>query len=92
MEILIEILGEIVLEGIVELITNKKISKWIRYPVSVIFFAFYLIVIMLIGMLAIKLWSDSLIGAIIMLAIDVLLITGLTFIVKKVVSTKYSKI
>lgn len=88
MELLIEILGEVVLEGIVELITNKKISKWIRYPLSIIFFMFYLSIIILIGMLVVKLWLETLIGAIIMLGIDLLLVIGLGFIIKKIISSQ----
>lgn len=34
MELLFEILGEIFFEGIFEIIKNKNISKWIRYPVN----------------------------------------------------------
>lgn len=86
MEILIEVLCEVVLDGIVELITNKKISKWIRYPLAIIFFSFYLIIIALIGVLSINLWSETLIAAGIFMVIDLLLIIGLMLIGKKVIS------
>lgn len=86
MEILIEVLCEVVLDGIVELITNKKVSKWIRCPLTIIFLSFYLVIIALIGALSINLWPKTLIAAIIFMVIDLLLIIGLILIVKKVVS------
>lgn len=36
MDILIEFLLELVFEGVFELSRNKKINKWIRYPMIVI--------------------------------------------------------
>ena len=86
MEILIEVLCEVVLDGIVELITNKKVSKWIRCPLTIIFLSFYLVIIALIGAFSINLWPKTLIAAIIFMVIDLLLIIGLILIVKKVVS------
>lgn len=86
MEVIIEILCEVVLDGIVEVITNKKINKWIRYPLTAVFLSFYLCVIVLVGVLSIKLWHESILASIILIAINLLLIIGLVLIIKKVIS------
>lgn len=41
MELLFEFLGEIFFEGIIEIIKNKKISKWIRYPLFLLISVFF---------------------------------------------------
>lgn len=86
MEVIIEILCEVVLDGIVEVITNQKINKWIRYPLTAVFLSFYLCVIVLIGVLSIKLWHESILASIVLIAINLLLIIGLVLIIKKVIS------
>lgn len=47
MEVFIEVLGEIFFEGIFELIKNKKVSKFIRYPLLVLVCLFYMSILTL---------------------------------------------
>ena len=86
MDELIELVLDLLLEGGIEISSNKKVSKWIRCPLTIIFLSFYLVIIALIGAFSINLWPKTLIAAIIFMVIDLLLIIGLILIVKKVVS------
>ena len=40
MDFLIELIGDVLIEGSFELATNKKVSKWIRYPILSLFIIF----------------------------------------------------
>ncbi len=48
MELLLEIIFELIVEGSAEVAQNRKISKWIRYPVVVLISLF---IIAIIGLL-----------------------------------------
>ena len=55
MDFLLEILFEVILEGTIELGTNKKVPPWIRYPCLLLVIAFVVVVIgglFLVGILA----------------------------------------
>ena len=74
MELLFEILGEIFFEGIFEIIKNKNISKWIRYPLFIFMNALYL-VILGIFIISIKLFiKKEILGGVVMLFILFLLL------------------
>lgn len=45
MECLFEIIIEILLEGSITISSNKKISKWLRYPLIMLIILFFLLVI-----------------------------------------------
>lgn len=45
MEYFFEIIIEILLEGSINISSNKKISKWIRYPLIMLIILFFLLVI-----------------------------------------------
>lgn len=57
MELIFEILLELVFEGSVEISKNKKVSKWIRYPLIFIICLFFLSVFSLLiftGIISLK--------------------------------------
>ena len=87
MDELIELLVEIVLEGSVELISNKKVPIWIRYPLIVFLTIFFLLVLFLIlYCILIVLEENVFIGIIIFLIGLFIIIAG----IKKVKSIHYS--
>ena len=45
MDLLIEIILELILEGSIEISSNKKVPKWIRYPLIFIITALFLTII-----------------------------------------------
>ena len=92
MDDLIEILLELILDGSAEVAKNKKVSKWIRYPLIVILSTFVISVIGLIGFMGVKIILSqeqySIIGGIVLLLIDFILIIS---IIKKIYKV-YKKI
>ncbi|MBP3461879.1 MAG: hypothetical protein J6K21_05705 [Bacilli bacterium] len=74
MEFLIELVIDLVLEGSLEVSKNKKISKFIRYPLIAIIILFFAIVIfglMFIGIICLK---NSIVGGLIILLFSILLL------------------
>lgn len=76
MEWLIELIGEILIEGSFELATNKKINKWIRYLLFGILTFLFSLVILGIAYLAIRVWKESVSIALILFGIDLFLIVA----------------
>ncbi len=75
MELLFEILGEIFFEGIFEIIKNKNISKWIRYPLFIFINALYLVILGIFLIISIKLFTKKeILGGVVMLFILFLLL------------------
>lgn len=66
-----EFIVELLLEGSIEISSNKKISKWIRYPLIVLFF---LSVICLILFLGISLFNKNILGGLFVIDIGIILL------------------
>lgn len=81
MDFLIELIGEIIIEGLFELATNKKVPKIIRYPLLTMFILLYLGVIILLLLLGIKLYVDNKLASFILwiLAGGLIVITVISF-------------
>lgn len=77
MDFLIELIGEIFIEGLFELATNKKVPKLIRYPLLTLFILLYLALVGLLILLGIRLYFDNKLASFILLglAIGLLIIT-----------------
>lgn len=88
MDLIIEFVGEVIIEGIIELIQNKKISKWIRYPLLIIISLFYTAIIAAITFISIKCFSKNSLLSIFLLSVDVLLIVGIVSIIRKSINKK----
>ena len=88
MDFLIELMGEIFIEGLFELATNKKVPKIIRYPLLTLFILLYLAIVLLLIYLGIKLYINNKLASIILwgLAIGLVVITILG--IKKKVNIK----
>lgn len=74
MEYIFEFILELVFEGTLEASKNKKIPKYIRYPLIGIIVLFFLIVIGLIFFVGIMFFKDSAIGGIFFIAIGVFML------------------
>lgn len=91
-----EILFELLFEGSFEIVKNRKISKWIRYPLFFLFAIFFLLIIFLIGFIGILLLfrkeSYSIYGGLIFILFDiVLLASGIRNFIKEYQSKKNKK-
>lgn len=76
MDFIIELILELLLEGSIELGTSKKISKYIRYPILILLLLFYLAIIGLVLFVGISALSESLIGGIILIVLNVFLVAA----------------
>ena len=74
MEFIIELILELLLEGGEEICANKKISKWIRYPILFFIMLFFSAVILLIIFVGIKVIKNNIIVGIILIAIGLLML------------------
>lgn len=88
MELVIEFIGEIIIEGIIELIQNKKISKWIRYPLLIIISLFYALILGGIGIIMLKAFNENILIGIFLLLVEILLIIGIICIIRKAINKK----
>lgn len=77
MDFLIELIGEIFIEGLFELATNKKVPKLIRYPLLTLFILLYLALVGLLILLGIRIYFDNKIASFVLfgLALGLLVIT-----------------
>lgn len=73
MEIIVEFLLELILEGSEEVSANKRISRWIRYPLIVLIGLFYIAVISIIFLVASKVFEENRLISIVLLLLDVFL-------------------
>ena len=79
MDDLIEFLIELVLDGSHELLKSKKIPKWIRYLIALIFIGLT-IGLMVLGIILLK---ETFVGGIIIIGAGLFLLVGITIKIKK---------
>ena len=86
MNILIEFIFELIFDSAVEVVKEKRISKWIRIPLAIFLILFFIGVFALIGIVGVLLLMSkekySLSGGIVVLLLDVVLIVS--FIVRMI--------
>ena len=73
MEFIIELILELLLEGSMEISSNKKVSKWIRYPLIIFITTIFLGIILLIIFLGLFLLNDWLLAGIAFLIIGIIM-------------------
>lgn len=80
MEFIFELIIELLLEGATEVSSNKKISKWIRYPILFLLVFFYLVIILLIIFVGLLLFEKNILASIFFIALGIFF---LIFSIKK---------
>ena len=78
MEFLIELLLDLIIEGSIEISSNKKVSKFIRYPLIVLiilFFTLFILGLMLLGIIILK--ENIYFGILLLIIVLILLISGI---------------
>lgn len=78
MEFLIELLLDLIIEGSIEISSNKKVSKFIRYPLIVLiilFFTLFILGLMLLGIIILK--ENIYFGIFLLIIVLILLISGI---------------
>ena len=76
MDLLFEIIVDLLFEGSLEICTNKKISKWIRYPILIVLISFFTIVTSIIFILGIFIFNNSKTLSIILIVCSILILIG----------------
>lgn len=73
-----EFIGELLLEIVMYIPKNKKISKWIRYPLLLLVIGLYSFIVLGLISLSIELvLKQKFLTAILFISVDILLIGGL---------------
>lgn len=89
-----ELLFDLLFEGGMEVAKNRKITKWIRYPVAAVLLLFLIGVIGFMGVAGIALLlskeSKMIFGGVVLIAIDIILILSGTRKVMKELSNRRS--
>ena len=90
MDILFEFFLELIVDGVIETSGNKKLSRWIRYPLIALVVLFFGAVIALIFYLALGLSSDEPVASVILLSLGLLLLVGTVLKFRKLYFEKQS--
>lgn len=73
MEFLIEAVLDLIFEGSIEISSNKKVPKWIRYPLIVLIILFCMIVILGLLIIGIVMLKESILAGIITISVSLIL-------------------
>lgn len=76
MEFLIELILELIFEGSMEISSNRKVPKIIRYPLIGLIFLCFLFVFGIILFVAIISYKENIIFSILFIIIDIFLVIG----------------
>lgn len=80
MDDLIEFVLELILEGTIEISSNKKVSKWIRYPLIILLTILFSIVIIGIFMLGVSIYKENILLSLILIGVSIFML--ITIIIK----------
>lgn len=83
MDFIFEIVGEILIEGAFEIISNKKIPKWIRYPILMFITLFYSLIVGTFIYLGLDFLKKSIITSLIIFLIAIFLIIMIVVVIIK---------
>lgn len=83
MELIFELIAEVLVDGGIEVGTNKKISKWIRYPILFILISLFLAVTFLVIFVGISIFEKSALGSILIIFVGIILFIGVIFRFRK---------
>lgn len=88
MDLLFEIVVELLLEGSLEISSNRKISKWIRYPILVMLILFFGVVIVGLFGFGIYIFKDSIPLSIIIIICSIIILVGCIIKFRKIYNEK----
>lgn len=88
MDLITEFIVEVILEGIVELIRNKNINKWIRYPLLIIILGFYIFILVMLGIILPAAFKESIYMGFTLSCLEIILITGVIYIIRSSLGKK----
>lgn len=83
MEFILEFIFELLFEGGEAFCKSRKVSKWIRYPIMVVFFLMYAGVVFLIFFASWVFRHESVLGSILFAALGVFFLVGMAWRIRK---------
>jgi len=84
MDELIELVLDILLESSIGISSNKKVSKWIRYPIIVFLLIFFTVITFGIMILGIMLIEESILASLIFICCGIVMLIGSIIKFKKI--------
>lgn len=76
MDFIFEFIVELIFEGSIEISSNKKISKWIRYPILCILILFFSIIIFGLIIIGLILMKENFLISLLFIIIGLFLLIG----------------
>lgn len=76
MEFIFEFIFELIFEGGMEVTSNRKISKWIRYPILVVLLLFFIAIIGLIMFMGIISLKNTIIGGLFIIGLGIFMLVA----------------
>ena len=76
MDFIFEFVFELLFEGGMEVTSNRKISKWVRYPILAIFISIFIGIISLIIFWGISSLKNSTIGGIFIIGLGIFMLSA----------------
>lgn len=91
MEILVEFLLELVVDGGIEASGNKNLSRWIRYPLMVLVILFFCAVIALVFYMGVSVYTEEPVASVLFCLLGLFLLVGTILKFRKLYMTKQPK-
>lgn len=88
MDLLGEIFFELLLEGSLELGTNRKVPKWIRYPVLILLVLFFSLIVGLIFVVGLSILKKNVGIGLFLIAAAIILLIGTIIKFKNIYKSK----
>ena len=89
MDFVFEFIFEFIAELGFELATNKKVSKFIRYPILLLYILFFCFIIFLILYMGVSIMKQSIIGGILIILLGIFLLIGSIIKLRKLYIEKF---
>lgn len=83
MEYVLEFIFDLLFEGGEEICRNRKISKWIRYPVFGLMVLVFAAIVGFLLVLGWALWKESILASLLLFAVAVAAIIGIALKVRR---------
>lgn len=84
MEFIIEVLLELIFEGSIEISSNRKVSKWIRYPLILFIIMLFTSVILGLLIIGVLLFSENIYASLFMIFISLVMLVASIIKFKKI--------
>lgn len=91
LDVLFEIIVELIFEGTIEISKNRKVSKWIRYPLIALIVLFFGLIVFLILYLGFAFLKENVLLGFLLIAIAIILLVGCIIKFKNVYIEKIEK-